>query len=93
MSIVAHGMSRLNWVCRWSSGFAQRVKPAIHIFAGENVCIQVMMPMQWAYVGFLTDGIISPASYSTGLINDPYRNRRRLASNDGAVLRMVRYLA
>ena len=46
MSIVAHGSSTLDWVCRWSSGFCRALIPLIHIFAGENVCIQVITPTQ-----------------------------------------------
>ena len=44
MSISAHGRSRLNCVCRWSSGTWSARRPAIHIRAGENVCIQAMTP-------------------------------------------------
>ena len=44
MSIPDHGISRLNCVCRCASGFWSAVKPAIHIFAGENVCIQAISP-------------------------------------------------
>ncbi len=44
MSIVAHGNSTLDWVCRWSSGFCSALIPLIHIFAGENVCIHVITP-------------------------------------------------
>ncbi len=44
MSISPQGRSRLNWVCRWASGLSSRVSPAIHIFDGENVCIQVITP-------------------------------------------------
>ena len=46
MSMLDHGRSRLNWVCRWTSGLRSSVSPAIHILAGENVCIQAMTPMQ-----------------------------------------------
>ena len=31
-------------VCRWSIGLSSAHSPAIHIFAGLKVCIQVMMP-------------------------------------------------
>ena len=44
MSISVHGSSRLNWVWRWRSGFWRAVSPAIHIRAGENVCIQTTSP-------------------------------------------------
>jgi hypothetical protein len=46
MSISSHGMSRLNCVSRWSSGFCSIDRPRIHIFDGENVCIHVITPMQ-----------------------------------------------
>ena len=46
MSMLDHGRRRLACVCRCSSGLARAWRPAIHIFAGENVCIQAMTPMQ-----------------------------------------------
>ena len=47
MSISDHGRSRLNCVCRWTQRLAQvESGPAIHILAGENVCIQAMTPTQ-----------------------------------------------
>src|SRR5215472_332209 len=46
MSMVVHGSSSLNCVCRWRWGFASDRRPAIHIRAGENVCIQAISPMQ-----------------------------------------------
>ena len=48
MSMVDQGISRLNWVCRCTHGLCKTLSPAIHIFAGENVCIQVIRPMQLA---------------------------------------------
>ena len=39
-------MSRLNWVCRCSSGRRSSDRPPIHILAGEKVCIQVISPAQ-----------------------------------------------
>ncbi len=48
MSISAQGISRLYWVCRCTKGFLSRLSPAIHILAGEKVCIQVIRPMQLA---------------------------------------------
>ena len=48
MSIVDQGRSRLNCVCRWTSGLFKASRPAIHILAGENVCIQQTSPMQSA---------------------------------------------
>jgi hypothetical protein len=44
MSISAHGSARLCWVCRCRSGWCSVVRPEIHIFAGEKVCIQAMTP-------------------------------------------------
>ena len=46
MSIDDHGRSRLNCVWRWTSGVRRSVSPAIHILAGENVCIHAMTPTQ-----------------------------------------------
>jgi len=47
MSIVDQGMSRLNCVCRCANGLFSVRNPAIHILAGENVCIQAISPMQF----------------------------------------------
>ena len=44
---LAQGMSLLYWVCRCTKGFFSAESPAIHIFAGEKVCIQVISPMQF----------------------------------------------
>ena len=46
MSMSAHGSATLACVCRCSSGLRSASSPAIHIFAGENVCIQAITPMQ-----------------------------------------------
>ena len=46
MSISAHGSSTLACVCRCNIGFCSAWRPLIHIFAGENVCIHVITPMQ-----------------------------------------------
>src|SRR3954447_17738278 len=46
MSIVAHGRAASARVCRCSSGLRSASIPAIHIFAGEKVCIQVITPRQ-----------------------------------------------
>ena len=40
-------MSRLNWVWRWQRGRLSSVSPAIHIFEGLKVCIQVTTPAQF----------------------------------------------
>ncbi len=45
MSMLCHGNSTPNWVCRCRSGLRSVLSPRIHIFAGENVCIQAMTPM------------------------------------------------
>jgi hypothetical protein len=44
MSMVPHGRSRLNWVWRCAKGLRSAVRPAIHIFAGEKVCIHRISP-------------------------------------------------
>ena len=46
MSMVDHGSDSLACVCRWSSGLPRAWSPPIHIFAGENVCIHAITPMQ-----------------------------------------------
>ena len=46
MSISDHGSSARNCVCRWSSGFASALNPAIQVLAGEKVCIQTTTPTQ-----------------------------------------------
>ena len=46
MSICDHGSETFAWVCRCSNGLPSAPSPAIHIFAGEKVCIQVITPMQ-----------------------------------------------
>ena len=46
MSIDPQGSDRLACVCRCSNGLPNAWRPAIHIFAGENVCIQAITPMQ-----------------------------------------------
>ena len=48
MSIEPHGRSRLNCVWRCTNGFCSAFSPRIHIFDGENVCIQRMRPAQFA---------------------------------------------
>jgi hypothetical protein len=44
MSIVDHGRDTFACVCRCSNGLPSASSPPIHIFAGENVCIQAMTP-------------------------------------------------
>ena len=68
MSIDDQGMSRLNWVCRWQSGFFSAVRPLIHIFAGLKVCIQATRPMQ-ADAEFASSmtALISSGVFTTGL--------------------------
>ena len=78
MSIVDHGMSRLNCVCRCSNGFCSCASPAIHILAGENVCIHVIRPMQFgAELASWQMSWIAPAPVSTGLNTTLTGNRRR----------------
>src|SRR5258706_2567318 len=45
ISISDQGISRPYCVCKCRNGFLSRLKPAIHIFAGEKVCIQVISPI------------------------------------------------
>jgi hypothetical protein len=45
MSISAQGSATFACVCRCSSGLLSAWSPAIHIFAGENVCIHAIRPM------------------------------------------------
>ena len=55
------------WVCRCSSGFCSASSPAIHIFAGEKVCIQAITPTHSG--ALLASSIwrwIDAASSSTG---------------------------
>ncbi len=46
MSMLCHGISRWCCVLSCSRGLPSASRPRIHIFAGENVCIQVTTPMQ-----------------------------------------------
>ena len=73
MSISAHGRSRLNCVCRCSSGFRSAASPAIHIFAGENVCIHATTPTHVvaAFASRIT------ARIASGLVATPFSRRGR----------------
>ena len=68
MSMSAHGMSRLYCVCRCSSGRCNARSPAIHIFAGEKVCIHATIPTHRA-AAFASSASrwISSGVVSTGL--------------------------
>ena len=46
MSMSAQGISRLYCVWRCRNGLSSASRPAIHILAGLNVCIQVISPTQ-----------------------------------------------
>ena len=46
MSMDAQGRVTLIWVWKCSSGLRSESSPVIHIFAGENVCIQAITPTQ-----------------------------------------------
>ena len=81
MSMSAHGKARLCWVCRCSSGFCRADRPPIHIFAGENVCIQVMTPTQSSsafasrHARRMASGVVStgrPVTW-TGIASEPER--------------------
>ena len=67
MSMVDHGSAMPAWVCRCSSGLRSASSPAIHIFAGEKVCIQAITPTHCG--ALLASSIcrwIEAASSSTG---------------------------
>jgi hypothetical protein len=67
MSMLAQGSSTLAWVCRCSSGLPSAASPAIHILAGENVCIHAITPRQVSSaVASRHTRRIAPASVSTG---------------------------
>ena len=68
MSIEPHGRSRLNCVWRCRKGFWSDVRPAIHIFAGEKVCIQRTRPTQlFATLASARRAVISSGVFTTGL--------------------------
>ena len=86
MSIVAQGSATLAWVCRCSSGLRSASSPAIHILAGENVCIQAITPMQpSSRVGLEHHRRMAPESVSTGFHDDSARRRRPAASSCSAI--------
>ena len=67
MSIVDHGKSRFNWVCRWTNGFESAFKAGIHILAGENVCIHMIKPIQFLVLfAFKASWYISSGVVITG---------------------------
>ena len=67
MSMSAHGSATLACVCRCSSGLRSASSPAIHIFAGENVCIQAISPMhESSAVASRHSRLMASASVSTG---------------------------
>ena len=68
MSMVAHGMSRWYCVCRWRNGLCSPCRPAIHILAGEKVCIHRISPTQaGSRSASWHSARIPPASVRTGL--------------------------
>ena len=104
MSISPQGRSRLNCVCRWRSGFERACRPAIHIFAGENVCIQAMTPTH-ASVEFASRHVarIASAFFTTGFqttrtgiasaASSPARDLSRVLGNLPKCLLTVQVLA
>ena len=81
MSIVSHGKSRLNCVWRWAIGLRRDIKPAIHIFDGENVCIHRITPAQLpALLASRQTSRIACGVVTTGL-NTTVPGNRRLAFN------------
>ncbi len=87
MSISAHGRSRLYCVCRCSRGFRSAASPAIHIFAGENVCIHATTPTQ--VVAAFASRI--EARIASGLVATPFSSTRTgivsSASSEAAISR------
>ena len=68
MSISDQGRSRLYWVCRCTKGLERMFNPAIHILAGEKVCIQVIKPMQFcALLASRQRAVIASGVVTTGL--------------------------
>ncbi len=67
MSMDDQGSATFAWVCRWSSGLRSASRPAIHIFAGEKVCIQAIRPTQpSSALASRQIRRIAPASVRTG---------------------------
>ncbi len=72
MSMSAQGSDRLACVCRCSNGVFNASRPAIHILAGEKVCIQAISPMHcgstFAAVTtrWMATGSVSTGFHSTG---------------------------
>ena len=104
MSIFAHGRSRLNCVCRWTSGLRRFVSPPIHILAGEKVCIQATTPMHAsdasaaASIRAISSGVVTTgwATIRTGMSADSSRHsaiRRACSSTVSQSLRPVQMLA
>src|ERR1044071_10287860 len=68
ISISDQGISRLYCVCKCKNGFLSRLNPAIHILAGENVCIHVIRPTQFfAELASRHNSRMASAVVSTGL--------------------------
>ena len=81
------------WVCRCSSGFCSASRPAIHIFAGEKVCIHAITPTQSG--ALLASRIwrwIASASISTGFQTTSTGQAGGGAEPAGDLLRLVRDL-
>src|SRR6266487_6892985 len=87
MSISDQGISRLYWVCRCKNGFLIKCKPAIHILAGEKVCIQVLRPTQFfVEIASRHSSRIASGVVSTGL-NTTCTGRWAEAPSDAAISR------
>jgi hypothetical protein len=78
MSMVAHGRSRLNWVWRWTKGLRSAVSPAIHILAGEKVCIHRTSPTQ---AGEMLASPSSPRT-SSGVLTTGFSTTRQGTRGD-----------
>ena len=91
MSISPQGRSRLNWVWRWSSGLWSAWRPAIHIRAGENVCIHRMTPTQLSTalasssVAVMLSGVVTTGRWTilTGIASAASRASPTMAGVDG----------
>jgi hypothetical protein len=63
--MLSHGRAELAWVCRCKIGTCSAVRPAIHILAGENVCIQTITPMHFGFaeaskqMALMLSGVVS----------------------------------
>ena len=73
-------------------GFVRADSPAIHIFAGENVCIQAISPTQFAVAladlhrSRIASGVVSTGLNRTFTGSDPAESRDRAISTDAQLV-------